>query len=58
MSRSSPSPTSWQGSPGRSCDEENHLPSQEYRRRVKVQAVGRKASIAYGCLREGDDEMA
>ena len=58
MSRSSPSPTSWRGSPGRSCDAESHLPPRDDRRRLRGQAVGRKASIAYGCLREGDDEMA
>ena len=42
--RSSPSPTSWQESPGRRCGAENGSPSQECRWRHRTRPVALKAS--------------
>jgi len=41
MSRSSLSPTSWPGSPGRCCGAENGLPSRDRSRRRSEVAIGR-----------------
>jgi hypothetical protein len=58
MSRSSPWPTSWRGSPGRGCSAGNRLTQKRYRGRVEVRSVGAKRRSCKRGLREGDDEMA